>query len=270
MAAVYEQFDDMAGRFIELVSSRFGPPTCTSGCSNCCRVSVGATTAEALTLLSWLDEQPAAMASRIHHAITSHVRRLYDLLAGHAVVPSEVHRAVWSLGDCPFLKDRVCGIYSARPVSCRAVYVWHDSSFCGLDQQPSLTPAELIQLRNAAFFDTLEDEIDAGRLPFWGQLTLVTELLRRHGDEYRRGRNLRPLVDPLWIETGLICFAGAGTAADVRSYVEQAAEHNDAVFRSPRPHGLPRALMARERQDLLPLNTPHAGHHAERDVHDTP
>lgn len=253
MTAITSRYEDLTARVVDLVSQRFGPPTCTRGCSNCCRVAVAANTAEGLLLLDWIDEQPPLEARRFHTAIDVHVERLHELC--RQMPGQDVTRAVWSLGNCPFLDKHVCSIYPARPLACRAVYVWHDNVLCGLENQPSYTPAELIQLRNAAFFDALTDEIDAGRLPFWGQLTLVADILRRHREAYQSGAFLLPAIDPAWLDSGLINFAGIekdGTLDDARRYVDEAAKRDEAVFRSERPFGLPRAFMARSRTDLLP------------------
>ncbi|HET6568059.1 MAG TPA: YkgJ family cysteine cluster protein [Rhodothermales bacterium] len=261
MTAQFSEHDALTAKLLGHLHPQVGAPTCARGCSNCCRVAVGASTGEVLALLQYVDEQPEGALADFRGIVQRHIaslERAFSQSEEPEAPPLDALTVVWGLGPCAFLQpDGACGIYPARPHACRAVHVWHENTICGGRAPQTLVPAELIEIRNAFFLDTLMEEVEAGRFPFWGQLTLVAHYLLNYGNEYARGDDLEPVVDERWLKAGLITFPGKRprTQASVRRHLKAAMQREEDVFRQERPYGLPRALSAKNRDALLPVDS---------------
>ena len=93
--------------------------------------------------------------------------------------------------------------------------MWHDASFCGNTAYDMCVPAELLELRTQRFFERKRTECEEGRVPFFGHLLIMLDVLARLGDDYLRGLDLRELVDPIWPEAGLVSFMQGATEDEI-------------------------------------------------------
>jgi Fe-S-cluster containining protein len=119
---------------------------CARGCSGCCTLVVNCTLTEAVTVAATLDE-------RQFSRIDAYVVRLRELLAGVVELKEYLHLHRRSSGGCPLLEgDGSCGVYGARPLSCRALLATMESRWCGADF------AELTQAEKQVFVESLDRE----------------------------------------------------------------------------------------------------------------
>ena len=121
---------------------------CQKGCGNCCSLVVNCSFPEAASIAhklgSELQQQTTAMVSRIM-AVAEDSGNLKDFLRNYRN----------SIGGCVFLADddQACTIYSARPLTCRALLSTRPSAWCGVDF------ATLHPLEKEAFLSSLEHDI---------------------------------------------------------------------------------------------------------------
>lgn len=99
---------------------------CTKGCSSCCTLAVNCTAAEALLVARALTPQQ-------QQKLKPYIQKLKELLAGVADLKGYLRLHRKELGGCPFLADGICGVYSVRPLSCRALLSTKVSRWCGVD-----------------------------------------------------------------------------------------------------------------------------------------
>jgi Fe-S-cluster containining protein len=123
--------------------SKNGEIFCGKGCSSCCTLAVNCTAAEALLIAQALDQEQS-------EKLKDYVARL-KVLVGDAVDLKgylRLHRK--ELGGCPFLDGGICGVYSVRPISCRALLSTKVNRWCAADFS-ELPPAEKL-----AFIESLD------------------------------------------------------------------------------------------------------------------
>lgn len=106
--------------------SRGGEIFCGKGCGSCCTLAVNCTAAEALLVARTLDEKQQGR-------LKSYVERLKGAVGEAADLRSYLRLHRKELGGCPFLDDGICGVYHARPFSCRALLSTRESRWCGAD-----------------------------------------------------------------------------------------------------------------------------------------
>lgn len=96
--------------------------TCRAGCSHCCEQWIGTWYLEAIICL--------AEAERVGYDLS---QRLVTSQRDTLSLPDMTRERWFGLHNpCVFLRsDKLCGIYHARPLSCRAVYVTSEASMCG-------------------------------------------------------------------------------------------------------------------------------------------
>ena len=99
---------------------------CAKGCSSCCTLAVNCTAAEAVRIARALDQQ---QAEKLKGYVARLKARVGD--AGDLKGYLRLHRK--ELGGCPFLDNGSCGIYSVRPISCRALLSTKVSRWCAVD-----------------------------------------------------------------------------------------------------------------------------------------
>lgn len=250
-----ERYDAAIRALIDGWEPRLGRPTCAAGCAACCRrTSVHATSAEVAQLLEGLDGLTPRAAE-----LRDAWRRRAGLLRRELASPGggDPINAVIDQGPCVFLNGEHCSVYPGRPDTCRSFHVWHDASFCGHPGYDMCTPAELSELRTRRFFERMRRECRAGRVPFFGHLVVMLDILDRLADEYSRGLDLRDLVDPVWAEAGLVSFMQATTPDGIEAELAAAERGLAEIYASePWPQGYPRAAEAASRGDLaaFPLN----------------
>lgn len=251
-----ERYDAAIRTLMDGWEPRLGRPSCAAGCAACCRrTSVHATSAEVAQLLETLDGL-TARAAELREAW----RRRAGLIRRELASPAggDPINAVIDQGPCVFLNGALCSVYAGRPDTCRAFHVWHDANFCGHPGYDMCTPAELLELRSRRFFERMRTECRAGRVPFFGHLAVMLDILDRLADEYSRGLDLRDRVDPVWMETRLVSFMQARTSEGIEAELAAAERSLGEIYASePWPQGYPRATEAASRDALaaFPLNT---------------
>ena len=144
-----EQFDADISGWRRDYSERGGHIHCRCGCRSCCNLAVNATFTEALTVARALDD-------RQRSALDAHVGRLLELREQMTNLKSYLKLHRQKVGFCPFLDDTgVCGVYSHRPFSCRALLSTRNEAWCGIDF------ATLHPLEKQAFLSSLDTEVVA-------------------------------------------------------------------------------------------------------------
>jgi Fe-S-cluster containining protein len=209
-------------------------------------------TAEALRLLDFLSEHRTEQhTAQIRSSWEQRIIRLRQT-AGSGVSEDVAIESLLGLGACVFLDGDICGVYPARPDTCRSVYVWHTADQCTRPEFDMCTPAELKELRVRRLYESMQAELKGGRLPFWGHLLVMVWLLDRFRNEYEEGRDLSELVDPIWSETGLIRFVEPGRGPErVKSLLDaEQAEFVRIFAEEPWPLGQPRAADVSDRSQL--------------------
>jgi Fe-S-cluster containining protein len=118
------------------------PVTCAKGCSACCRIqAVPVTPAEAYALLLLVEALPEPRRSEVLSRFADREARLEAaglaaaFLEGRRVCGDDeaqvLARRYLDIGlVCPFLEDDACGIYQARPFSCREYFVTSVKELC--------------------------------------------------------------------------------------------------------------------------------------------
>lgn len=114
---------------------------CNKGCSSCCTLAVNCTAGEALLIAGALDTQQ-------QKKLKGYIEKLKGLLAGAVDLKGYLRLHRKELGGCPFLADGICGIYSARPLSCRALLSTRESRWCGVDFSETSSAEKLAFMEN--------------------------------------------------------------------------------------------------------------------------
>ncbi len=99
---------------------------CEKGCSSCCTLAVNCTAAEALLVAGALDKAQKS-------SLNGYIEQLRELAGGISEFREYLRLYRRDLGGCPFLVGSSCGIYAARPISCRALLATRESFWCGVD-----------------------------------------------------------------------------------------------------------------------------------------
>lgn len=247
------QLDQHIQNQLDVWESKVGRPTCSAGCSNCCRhTTVIISPPEALRILEYVSDLPAEKGAFFRNRWKERMERLERQLNTGVENEQEAVSTLLNFGSCAFLDGHLCGVYSARPDACRSFYVWHSADKCGQPNIEMCPPAELAQLRIEQFYATLLEEAEAGRLPFWGHLLVMVGLMDQHRDAYLDGADLSQVLAPIWSKTGLIHFIKPeNTAEGIVSFLKrEQVEYAKLFAEEPWPMGLPRVTNARDRNDL--------------------
>src|SRR5690606_6640909 len=93
-----------------LLSQSNGQVACKAGCDHCCYQSVGVTTAEALTIVDYLNQTLSS------EGLAEVARRVAGARARTAGLASA--QTYSTDYPCPCLQEAQCTIYEARPLSC--------------------------------------------------------------------------------------------------------------------------------------------------------
>ncbi|MEE9493239.1 MAG: YkgJ family cysteine cluster protein [Gammaproteobacteria bacterium] len=251
----YQALDQEIKNLLDKWGANLGAPTCYQGCSGCCQAPM-ASAAEGIRLLDFIDLQSKDIQNEFHATVSKYVTSLkYSLRNpdGSVTGGDDATFKAIELGGCPFLEGHVCGIYEARPNACRAVHVWHENKYCGCAAGGARVPAELIALRNRYFWSLVEEEVEQGRYPFFGQLQVVLFYLHHYRDAYTGGTECSGIIDPLWMQSGLIGFPypnAAVTLADVTGHIERQKKEESLQFKQSQPFGLPKATNAKSKEGL--------------------
>jgi hypothetical protein len=96
----------------------------------------------------------------------------------------------------------------------------------------------------------MQAETDDGRLPFWGQLSVVMYYLLQNTEHYIAGGHMREVIDEAWVETGLVVFPSKEGLPATRRAIQEMLERTRNEFVKERPWGLMRGSQATRRADL--------------------
>jgi len=100
---------------------------CARGCRGCCSLAVNCTFTEAVAIAGALTGEQA-------ERVRDHVARLRAGIDGVTELKEYLLRHRRLVGFCPFLaEDGACGIYSLRPLACRALLSTKESRWCSAD-----------------------------------------------------------------------------------------------------------------------------------------
>jgi len=116
--------------------------------------------------------------------------------------------------------------------------------------------AELVQERNRIFWDTLEKEALAGRLPFYGQLTVGLYYLLKYRDLYLAGSEFSAVISPVWWQTGTIIFPyrnSSSTPQEALEVIREKRKQEEQEFSKERPFGLLRMEGIASKEALIEL-----------------
>lgn len=123
-------------------------PSCSDGCSACCRQLVPISSVEAVHLAGVVEAMAPARQRSVRRRFAEAIRRLEeaglvdrDAPAGRAVMftPEQEGESLWETVsrkyrelaiDCPLLERRRCSVYEDRPLVCREYYVTTPASRC--------------------------------------------------------------------------------------------------------------------------------------------
>lgn len=125
------------------------PATCRAGCDACCHHAVPLSPLEVAALRTLVASMPPAMRDRIlarfelaaQHIEATGVGDLIRRSARGERVPVGAAYAMARV-PCPFLEDRKCSIYGARPMVCREYGVSTPPSRCA-DPTPEALPERI-------------------------------------------------------------------------------------------------------------------------------
>lgn len=100
---------------------------CGKGCRNCCSLAVHTGFAEAVAVSRQLSEEQG-------RAVEAYATKLRDLMQGVSELPQYLRLHRQQMGFCPLLNDAgECGVYAARPLTCRSLISTKESAWCGAD-----------------------------------------------------------------------------------------------------------------------------------------
>jgi len=128
---VYREVDATNATTLARLATTNITPTCTEGCSFCCRLEIPVTRAEAETLVAWLVEHRADELAAIRERLRGWLawyRGDYVARVAGGMERADVffHHGV----PCALLDGTRCGAYPARPVTCRNHYVTSPVEVC--------------------------------------------------------------------------------------------------------------------------------------------
>lgn len=147
---------------------------CNRGCSGCCSLAVSTTLTEAIAIAGTLDDGQRQAVRRHAELLREKVSGVEDLK-----VYLRMHRR--EIGSCPLLtSEGACGVYSARPLSCRALLSTKESRWCGVDFSMVTTGEK------RAFLENLDRSVVAFPLHY-----VATTQEMGQGMEAQAGRRLQ-------------------------------------------------------------------------------
>lgn len=141
---LYEFFDRKITECIDGYMHAGGLIHCGKGCRSCCNLTVNCTFAEAMGVAAALTEEQAGR-------VKAHAARLLEHIGEVSDLKSYLRMQRRIIGFCPLLlDDGACGVYGARPFSCRSLLSTKESHWCGADF------GELSAAEKTAFIDSLD------------------------------------------------------------------------------------------------------------------
>lgn len=127
LAVKRECLDMMSAAWVADYRAHGGSIFCGRGCRECCSLAVNCTLTEAVALAQVLSDAQAG-------AVAAYAVRLGEMVAPMTDLKEYLRMQRRDMGWCPFLaEDGACGVYAARPLSCRALLSTKESYYCGVD-----------------------------------------------------------------------------------------------------------------------------------------
>ncbi|MCK4750086.1 MAG: YkgJ family cysteine cluster protein, partial [Bacteroidales bacterium] len=118
---IYESVDGLLDAFLQRTASENNPTECMKGCDWCCYQAVFAVTHELLYLREFIKtELPGAIRVQFEES----ARRKADI-----TLQIPVNELQKIKEPCPFLRERSCQVYEARPMACR-IYLSSSEQSC--------------------------------------------------------------------------------------------------------------------------------------------
>ncbi len=119
--------DMLSAAWISDYTAGGGRIHCGRGCRGCCSLAVSTTMTEAVAIAGALSEAQA-------EAVWQQVERLRKKIGPVQDIKGYLRMHRQEIGFCSLLaEDGACGIYSLRPLSCRALLSTKESRWCGVD-----------------------------------------------------------------------------------------------------------------------------------------
>ena len=155
LASVQERqncFDHLCTAWSSEYRQRGGAIHCGKGCSGCCSLVVNCTFPEALLVANTLDQQQ-------QEQLQAQIPRIQETAANSDSLKEWLRGYRSEAGPCPFLNPGgACGVYGARPLSCRSLLAtktpdWCVADFATLDSQEKQSFMESLD-RSAVAFPT--------------------------------------------------------------------------------------------------------------------
>jgi Fe-S-cluster containining protein len=119
--ALYEAVDSLTAAFSARAGKEGNPVNCKKGCHWCCSQIVFMNPVEAFYLAGYLERRPDRTK------FDKCYRKL--MLRESKTRPLSLKKKLEIRSFCPFLEDRSCSVYEARPMACR-IYLSSDVASC--------------------------------------------------------------------------------------------------------------------------------------------
>jgi len=130
LASVQERqdcFDHLCTAWSSEYHQRGGAIHCSKGCSGCCSLVVNCTFPEAMLVAASLDQEQ-------HARLNLQIPRIKEAADSSASLKEWLRGYRFGAGPCPFLNpDGACGVYAARPLSCRSLLATKEPEWCVTD-----------------------------------------------------------------------------------------------------------------------------------------
>lgn len=107
---------------------------CRTGCAVCCRSEVAVSTSETLLIHKAIEAMPDPAKARVHARVETAFAAVYN-------IDKQARRRLKL--DCPLLtEESTCGVYAARPLSCRS-HVSFDLAACLIEKEAPEPPVAI-------------------------------------------------------------------------------------------------------------------------------
>ncbi len=205
----------LAGRLAEKIAQKVARRlraegkriTCRKGCAACCKYLVPLSVPELFQLGSDLAAMPPQLTRTVAERFASTMKRIVE--AGPPSIPESSTVEAGGINcspagasgewyaklevDCPLLINRLCAIYTQRPIACRQHFVTSPARFC-VGFQPGRGEVVSVPLNISHALSLLAAEMEQ-RSPEAVALPLAPHWLQSHQDRLRRTWPGRLLVE---------------------------------------------------------------------------
>jgi Fe-S-cluster containining protein len=179
---VFHEVDDLVEREVARSAAKGRQPTCSKGCSHCCRQELYVPRAEAEAIVEWLESSGPHLIDDLKVRIKAWLdwyRSQYPKLVASGIIRRD---AFYAHGPpCPALVDDACSIYPVRPVFCRTHYVTSPADACRPLGDPARPDMQIepmqIFAKTAPIGTRLRALIESQGADFNGTVHLLTEWL---------------------------------------------------------------------------------------------